>query len=152
MSFLLPLQSSLSQTTPSIFLSSRGSLPSRPRTRVERNKLTRLRFFLLPRRPLMTPFTETKLYSYMFVLCLMVDNFVVDLNDLAKELNMEPTKFVFHLSLSLPFPRSSSSIFLDSSSLLSSRDLTLVSLFVPPLKQSSSHLRLPRLQDRYSQR
>jgi len=100
----------------------------------------------------MTPFTETKLYSYMFVLCLMVDNFVVDLNDLAKELNMEPTKFVFHLSLSLPFPRSSSSIFLDSSSLLSSRDLTLVSLFVPPLKQSSSHLRLPRLQDRYSQR
>ncbi|KAL7411735.1 RNA polymerase I associated factor, A49-like protein [Mrakia frigida] len=43
-------------------------------------------------KPLMTPFTETKLYSYMFVLCLMVDNFVVDLNDLAKELNMEPTK------------------------------------------------------------
>ena len=40
----------------------------------------------------MTPFTETKLYSYMFVLCLFVDNFVTEFTELAKDLSMDPSK------------------------------------------------------------
>jgi hypothetical protein len=43
-------------------------------------------------RPVMTPFTETKLFSYMFVLCLFVDNFVTEFTELAKDLSMEPSK------------------------------------------------------------
>ena len=40
----------------------------------------------------MTPFTETKLFSYMFVLCLFVDNFVTEFTDLAKDLSMDPSR------------------------------------------------------------
>lgn len=45
-----------------------------------------------PLRPTITPLMETKLYSYMFVLCLMVDNFSTEPDELAKDLSMDPAK------------------------------------------------------------
>jgi hypothetical protein len=74
-------------------------------------------------RPQFTPATEAKLWSYMFVLCLMVDNYSSDINELAKDLNMPPAKYVSPprvslISLLLLFlflPRSREAAFADSS-------------------------------------
>lgn len=40
----------------------------------------------------MTSFTETKLYAYLFALCLHLENFTIDPAALSKDLGMSPTK------------------------------------------------------------
>lgn len=39
-----------------------------------------------------TSFTETKLYAYMFALCLHLENFSIDPTSLSKDLGLKPTR------------------------------------------------------------
>lgn len=43
-------------------------------------------------RAQITSFTETKLYAYMFALCLHLENFSIDPSALSKDLGLGPTR------------------------------------------------------------